>query len=242
MRPRVLHELTQRLAALLEDGLRGGRGAERIPVFVCHPLDPLEDREALRGGPLGILYPARVVPEPRCAQVALRAGPETIRGDLAGGMELVEEWRLPALWVRVRYVFLVTGGSVDEQLGAIAAALRTIHDTPTVRLDVPLAAGSREGEEAGTAGGSAAGDGEAPGAASPPRSVRRAVQDEADDAPPEEDLPVRLVEDGEAWREIGLAEHRLTVSFEVTVPIASARTESAQRILERELRVGETEP
>ena len=207
MRPRIFYELSRHLAILLEKGLRGGPESARIPVFLCHPLDPLEAqgpqgshgpggaREELGAHTAGILYPVRFSPEARYRQAGMTLEPP-------GAGQPRDRLRFPGLWVRVRYVFLVAGGSMEDQLEALAAALRTLHDGSVV--EVPAVAG--EGESGAAEGGT---------------------------------YPLRIVEDPEGWRELGLAEHRWTVSFEVTVPIASSRAEEVDRILEREVRLEE---
>jgi hypothetical protein len=50
-------------------------------------------------------------------------------------------------------------------------------------------------------------------------------------------LPIRIVDEPDAWRQVGLEEHRLSISFEVTLPLPSSHEESLEPILERELRV-----
>ena len=51
--------------------------------------------------------------------------------------------------------------------------------------------------------------------------------------------PVRLTDDEEGWQSLGLGEHRLALTFEVTVPFASAKTVQVERIAERGLTVEE---
>jgi hypothetical protein len=146
-------------------------------------------------------------------------------------LDLKERLRFPALWVRVRYVLLAAGGGIEDQLGAIAAALRTLHDTPTVSLGV---AGESESPQ--------------PGEDSSNRGTLEArkrllSEEEARQQELEEgSYPLRLVEDAEGWRELGLPEHALTIAFEVTLPIPSARTETLPRVIERELQVEEDSP
>lgn len=47
--------------------------------------------------------------------------------------------------------------------------------------------------------------------------------------------PLRVIDSPEAWREIGLTEHRLLLSFEVSVPLVSGEGESVETILERDV-------
>jgi len=235
MRPGILYDLSQRLAVLLEDGLRGHRAEPRIPVLICHPLDPIENKENLQGGTVGVLYPLRVSPESRlrAASLALE-GFALERGP--AGEDLKERVRLPGLWLRVRYVFLLAGGTVQNQLGAIAAALRTLHDHPLITLGPAGAEGGGERTEdpaRSSQGAGAAGEGD-----------RRGPADETSrEGGPQEvaqgSFPLRILEDCEGWRDLGLSEHRLTVSFEVTIPLASERTEPVERIFERELEIEE---
>lgn len=202
MRPRILYELSRRLAALLEESLRAG-AAGRIPVFLCHPLDPLERTEELEGNAAGILFPVRVTPDIRFRRTGLHletAGP--------GGQG--ESFRLEDLWVKVRYAFLVAGGSLELELEAMAAALRTLHDNPSISLDLEALEAAPLSE----------------------------VGHEADRAPQgEASFPLTIVEAPDGWRELGLPDHRLVIAFEVTVPIRSERTEPVVRVLERDLEV-----
>ncbi len=51
------------------------------------------------------------------------------------------------------------------------------------------------------------------------------------------ELPVEIVEDREAWRELGLPRHHLGISFEVSLPLAAQKYETVERVLEREVRL-----
>ena len=51
------------------------------------------------------------------------------------------------------------------------------------------------------------------------------------------ELPVEIVEDREAWRELGLPRHHLGISFEVSLPLASQSYKTVERVLEREVRL-----
>ncbi len=207
MGPRI-YDLSRSLAALLERGLQGPGPSRPVPVLLCHPLDLLGNPEALAAGTVAALYPVRVAPETRLRESALCPESRTAVPD-----DLFERLRFPSLWVRVRFAFLVAGGSLEDQLGAIEAALRTLHDHPSIAVP---------GEDAppGIEGGSE-------GAA---ESAER------------EGYPLRIVEDPECWRELGLREHALTVVFEVIVPIASSRTRVLPRVVERRLDVEEGGP
>ncbi len=129
VRPRVLYELSRRLTILLEEGLRGGGVIPRIPVFLCHPHDPLEGREGLENSVAAILYPVRIAPEPRFRGSGMEWEPASQgqSGDLL---------RLQSLWVTVRYLFLVAGGTLELELEALGAALRTISDHPALSLEL----------------------------------------------------------------------------------------------------------
>jgi hypothetical protein len=179
MGPLILHELSQRLAVLLEEGIRSTKTA---PVFLCHPLDPLEAREELASHTVGVLYPYRFSPERRFRQpgMALEAAANDAR----------EVLRKAPLWIRARYAFLAAGGGLKDQLDVLGAALRTLHDTPAVAL------------EDGTGA-----------------------------------YPLEVIDEPGGWRELGLTEHRLMAFFEVVVPLASARTERVERVLDRSLRL-----
>jgi len=132
MRPRILYELSRRLAILLEEGMRGDPGSPRVPVFLCHPLDPVDAGEETGAHTAGILYPVGISPEARYRQQGYTLETALERGAREG-------LRRKSLWVRVRYLFLVAGGSMEVQLEALAAALRTLHDHPTVDLQPILA-------------------------------------------------------------------------------------------------------
>lgn len=179
MRPRVLYELSQELALLIERGIED-QLREPLPVFLCHPLDPFEAGEEAESA-IGVLYLSRLAPQRHLAAGGLGLEPS------APG-ESTERLRLPSLWLQARYVFLVGGGDLETQLSGLAGALQILHDTPEIRL------GERQ-----------------------------------------ENWPLRLVDGSEAWREVGLPEHRLTIAFEVAVEIPSACVESVDRTLEREV-------
>jgi hypothetical protein len=236
MRPRVLYELSRRLAILLESGLKEGGDGRRVPVFLCHPLDPMENRESLEASTVGILYPTRISPEPRLRHAGLSLETSMpFEGGRARWAEMPadskDRLRMSGLWVKVRYAFLVAGGSVEDQLEAIGAALRTLHDHPYVKIDEAPQAPSGEGAPAeSTAGGEP--PAQAPSLA--PGGTSDAGADPGADA-----FPVTLLDEGEGWRELGLAEHHLTISFEVTLCIPSERAEVVERVLERDLHLEE---
>jgi hypothetical protein len=60
-----------------------------------------------------------------------------------------------------------------------------------------------------------------------------------DPGPEEPSYPLRLVDDADAWRELGLTEHRLLILFEATVPIESWRLDPLERLLDREVVIEE---
>jgi len=126
----MLHDVSRRLALLLEGGMSEGASdpeAEKIPVLLSHPLDPFEEDEALGKRTTAVLYPIRIVPE----RGLRRPGMSYVPPSPGGG---AEGFRGETLWVRMRFVFTVAGGSLEGQLGAVEAALRTVHDNPV--LDV----------------------------------------------------------------------------------------------------------
>jgi hypothetical protein len=133
----VLHEVSLRLVSLLEEGAIAG-GGRKVPVLLCHPLDPLEDDSSLASGTVGILYPVSIAPEPRFRRPGMR-----VEGAFGGVGECL---RADPLWVRVRYAFLVAGGPLADQLGAVESALRTLHDHP-VLAPAGDEAGAGEGDE-----------------------------------------------------------------------------------------------
>jgi len=208
MRPRILYELSQRLATLLEDGVRG---PNRVPVFLCHPLDPSDVREDLESRTIGVLYPVRISPDLRYRQVG-----RAVDSGRAGRPR--DRLRHPDLWVCVRYVFLVAGGPMEVQLEVVGAALRTLHDSATVIL----------GEEALREG---VGE-DAPQAGPAGERSSHSLPEEGGESG---SFPVRIVDDPEGWRTLGLTEHRFTVSFEVSVPIRSTKVEEVNRVLDREI-------
>lgn len=191
-RSRMLHDVSRRLALLLEAGMSGDASdeAEKIPVLLSHPL-AFEEDEALGNRTTAILYPIRFVPE----RGLRRPGMAYVPPSPGGG---AEGFRGETLWVRARFVFTVAGGSLEGQLGAVEAALRTVHDHPLLEMG-GAAEGAATGENAG--------------------------------------YPLRIVDDPESWRDLGLAEHRLLIGFEVTVPIESSRFEPFERVTGRDLQV-----
>jgi len=206
MRPRILYELSQQLATVLENGVRG---SGRVPVFLCHPLDPSDVREDLEARTIGVLYPVRISPDLRYRQVGRAMDP----GRAGRPRDLL---RHPDLWVCVRYIFLVAGGPMEVQLEVVAAALRTLHDSLTVSL------GGDSSEASSTTGTN-------------PAPEERPSHSLPDDSGESGSFPVRIVDDPEGWRTLGLTEHRFTVSFEVSVPIRSTKTEEVSRVLDREV-------
>ena len=224
MRPGVLYELSHELALILEEGLslERSKGREepsgRVPVLFCHPLDPLEHPRSSaeggrEGGTVAVLYPLRIVPEPLYRQIGLSLESEGREGS---GKELL---RRPGLWVRVRYAFLVSGGSLEDQLGAMEAALRTLHDHPLVSFK-NFKGTSSEGEESDLR--------DLPG---------DAHGDEAGEPAEGWAFPLRIVDDPEGWRDLGLSEHRLTLVFEVTVTLPSSRADVVERVLDRDVQL-----
>jgi hypothetical protein len=191
----MLHDVSRRLALLLEDGLaEGAPDSEKVPVLLSHPLDPFEEEDALGKRTTAILYPMRIVPERGYRRPGLSYVPPSPGGGAEG-------FRGETLWVRVRFVFTVAGGSLEGQLGAVESALRTVHDNPLLALE------DEPGEPA-----------------DPGREEPRGY-------------PLRIAEDPETWKDLGLAEHRLLITFEVTVPIESARFEPFERVTGRDLQV-----
>lgn len=191
MRSRILYELSRKLAILLEEGLRGGSGRGRIPVFLCHPLDPIEARPDLDSNAAGVLYPLHLGPEPRLRHGGLEwASPR--------GPGATERLQPQCQWLRVRYIFLVAGGSLELELEALAAACQTLGDVGEINLELEIEDGLRE-------------------AVGP--------------------LPLRLVDAPNAWRDLGLEDHRLAVTFEVVVPLPTGRGEEVPRLLERALEI-----
>lgn len=247
MRPRILYDLSRQLAILLERGLRGERGSPRIPVLVCHPLDALEGREGPGAGTLAVLYPTRIVQETRWRDRTFTVDGPRLGGDRVvgrGGVggpaapaDLRERVRHPPLWVRARFAFLVLGGTVEDQLGAMTAALQTVHDHPTLSLGGPV--GDGPAGERRAVGEAEAEEAEDRGAGAKEAGAKEAGGEAETDA---DGFPLRLVDDGEGWKDLGLKEHVLTISLEVTIPIASERTEIVERVVDREVRVEEAAP
>ena len=143
MRPRVLHNLSRHLAIALEEGIRGGAGENPIPVYLCHPLDlaavPLSSSEGpvsgsdvgqgrSSGRAAGALYLCRVGPDTRYRQAGTFAEPSL-------GPALAAHVRRFGLWVRLRFAFMVLGGSHEEELGALSGALQALSAAPFVEVD-----------------------------------------------------------------------------------------------------------
>ena len=200
MRPRIFHELSRHLAELLEKGIRGGSGENPIAILLCHPLDAFSDgREPSESGvaseeaATGVLYLYRVSPAPQFRQGGLFLEEDRVPGG-------VGRMRKAGPWARLRYAFLVVGGTQADELGVLSAALRLFHEKPFVELE------------------------------------------QLGDATAFEDpnftfdfLPVTLLDEPGTWREIGLEEHRLSLSFEVCVPLPSGPAKRVEPIVERDL-------
>ncbi len=206
MRPRIFHDLSRFLATLLEGGSRGGSDANRLPVYLCHPMDLLQDGQTDAERASGVLYLCRVSPANQYPQAGLFLGADTTRGPggaPGGGGHLGK----PGIWVRLRYVFLVVGGTLEDELSALAAAFHVLHGHPIVNA-------KDLGDDL---------------------SVGRMSEDI-----PELEIdafPLSIVDAPDAWREIGLEEHRLSISFEVTLLLPSAPLQKVEPILERDLSV-----
>jgi uncharacterized protein DUF4255 len=120
------------------------------------------------------------------------------------------EYRHPPLWISCRYLLGMKGRGPEEEAEMVAAALRTLMDHPVVSLEhLPSLRGWAP---------------RAPGAGHADR------------------FPLEIVEgsrEEEGWRAAGLVRARITVSFQVTVPIPSALSEPLERVLDREIRIQE---
>ncbi len=201
MRPRIFHELSRYLAILLEKGIQGKSGDNRIPVFLSHPVEALEGSEQPEGArAAAVLYLYRVSPDSTLRQT----GVSFEDGSTPGAPNAV---RYPGLWVRLRYAFLVVGGTLTDELGVLAAAMKTLHDNAFLKVSGLT---GNSADEIGLGGGAPLGVSE---------------------------FPVFLVEEPEVWREIGLEEHRLAINFEVFVPLPSGRQEEVEPVLDRDLRL-----
>lgn len=213
MRATILVEVSRRLVRLLEEALSEASGVE-VPVYLSHPLDPLGD-ETSEEQVIGLLYPVALRP----ARVA--AARPRVEGSTAARPG--ERLRFPGVWVEIRYLFLASGGRLDEQLALLESALRAFHDTPYLR-----AADSGDSSLPGeTIGGESATIGGEPDSGSSVGS------------PSSTGFPLRVADATSAWQELGLPEHRLAVGCEVTVELPSARTEPVDRTLERAIDVRE---
>lgn len=142
MRPRILHDLSRHLAIRLEEGIRGGVEENPIPVYLCHPLD-LADTPAgggvgqamgvgqaigvgqAGGGAAGALYLSRITPDTRYRQAGTFA-------EASLGPALPVHVRRYGFWVRVRFVFMVCGGSHEEELGALTGGLQALAALPVL--------------------------------------------------------------------------------------------------------------
>ncbi len=190
MATRVLYEVSRSLCTVIENGLRE-RVGRPVPVLFSHPLDPAED-ESLQGL-FGVLYLTSVVPDPHFRQAGFDAAAPRPAG-------FDEQLRRAPLWVRARFVFLLAGGDIEEQLVALGGALQTLYDHPTGRLSA---------------------------ADLEPDSALRRSEAES------EEYILRLLDRGDGWSELGLPEHRLSISFEVTCAIRSTHVELVARTEER---------
>jgi len=140
MRPRILHDLSRHLAIRLEEGIRGGAEENPVPVYLCHPLDLAHapavrqgDRASGTGGRsgghvAGALYLSRIAPARRFRQAGRFA-------ERDAGPGLPARARRFGVWTRLRFGFMVIGGSHEEELGALAAALQTLDSMPFISLE-----------------------------------------------------------------------------------------------------------
>jgi len=206
MRPRVLYDLSQHLALRLEKGMEEEGDGQRIPVYLCHPLDPLEDGEDPESA-LGVLYLLSLTPE----RGAGPGGAAVLRGGSAPPRPQAT-LPLPSLWMRARFVFLLLGGDLEVRLTALAAALQTLHEESEVRLEPAVG----DGGEA------------TPATASEDLGGERGCEEG-------EGFPLRLVNPRASWRQLGLPEHRLTLAFDVTFAVPSRRSVTLERTFERRL-------
>lgn len=113
--------------------------------------------------------------------------------------------RHPQLWIRARYAFLMVGGTPEDELGVLACVLELLHENALLAAE-ELAAPPSPAD---------------PGETGNELGVKA--------------VPVEIVEEPQAWRELGLGEHRLVVSFDVSVPLGPSRSEEVGKILERDL-------
>lgn len=52
-----------------------------------------------------------------------------------------------------------------------------------------------------------------------------------------EGFPITMRRDDGLWNELGLRRHRLLITFEVTIPLVSGRSEAVMRVTERQLKI-----
>ena len=254
-------------AASLGEDVRGESGEEAggessMPVYICHPLDALEgaaDQRAASAEPgagvrgatswpgsaVGVLYLMRISPESRCRQVGVV--PDERRP--IAGRTAPERWRQRGFWSRLRFAFLVVGGTQEDELGALEAVLQALQDDPVVQVEqLPSVRAALDEQRASSAsaGEDWRPDEDAEADAAPDavgaRTASESFGDSAALSSAASKLPIELVDHPDAWRELGLPEHRLSISFEVVVPIVSRRTFSVPRIAERALELHRATP
>ncbi|MCZ6794531.1 MAG: Pvc16 family protein [Planctomycetota bacterium] len=201
-RPRIFLETSRHLAVLLEAGIHASSDERHIPIYLCHPMEALEEIDGSTDEKVaGVLYLYRVMPDQRLRNNATYFGSGEERRP--GGRVAT---RRPGFWARLRYAFLVVGGTLEDELGALAGVLRLLHEKPFIDL------------------------------ADLDESVLRESGDEIDA------LPLTLLDEALAWREIGLEEHRTAVVFEVSVPLPVVTGPYVEPILERDLRLEPAPP
>ena len=100
----------------------------RVPVFLCHPLDALEGSEVAEGRPAGVLYLSRLGPD---ADAPHRRGISLSSSPMPDEPHRVS---IPDLWIRLRYAFLVVGGTPEDELGVLATVLTGLHSRPYVSV------------------------------------------------------------------------------------------------------------
>ncbi|MEM7231812.1 MAG: Pvc16 family protein [Planctomycetota bacterium] len=215
MRPKGLHELSQRLTHRLEDAMAHDE-EDRMPVYFCHPIELLESRGS-DSAPAGVLYLYRISPDSSLGDAPMRLEAPPVPG--APGF-----LRRSELWLRMRFVFLVVGGEQSLELECIGAVLRDLHERP-VSLTEPFRSASARPEHFET-------EDDLDDSEEFARSEESALTHCGDV------LPIHILDEPNAWKEIGLDEHRLAVTFEVPVSLPSERADRIEPVLERDVAFG----
>ena len=126
MRPGDFYELSRYLALRLEEAIQGGAGESLIPVFLAHPVD-IPKAESGQG-PRAALYLHRIIPSSTYREAGVRI-------QSAADPALPGRVSRSALWLELRFVFMIIEATSQEELGAIASAVEFLHSNALLSVE-----------------------------------------------------------------------------------------------------------